>query len=154
MPEPRFEPIGPFDLTRIDQLVAANAISFIVGSPRSRAFSALLLTGGTGFSIWSAAIGDSGGVVAGILFATLIFVLTPLLRSNVRSRDIVISGNSEGLQIETGAVRTLCKRDRLGEARVVARRLLVGIGGNCFLIIPARATTSENLARLLVSIAR
>ena len=144
----RFEPIGPFDMRREDQLVAANVIGFRLGSRKAKFLSYFFLLGGIFLLVSGIFDEDPWVIFAPIAGLMLIFVILPLLRSNERSRRIVISEHRDGLNMETPEVSTTYKWDRLGRAQIISDRLFVMIDGNCGLVIPQRATNRENLERL------
>jgi hypothetical protein len=144
----QLEPIGPFSLGRNDQLAAASLISFSLGSRPTRIWSWVLLVVPVAAAVVIALSGDRTGGLVALLLPAFLFVVAPLLRSNKRSRAIVISASGEGLVLETADVRTTYKWATLGSVRYFRRRLFVMITGNCALVIPERATTPSNLAAL------
>ena len=147
MAHPGFDPIGPFDFRRSDQFVAAVYIGLVLGRGAGKFLSYLILSVSALLLVAGVVLGDFSHIIFGLLFPLMIFVILPALRSNRRNRDIVVTGGVEGLQIETGQVRSIYRWAQVEPVRVFAERLFVMIDANCGLIIPLRATDPENFRR-------
>ena len=152
MRDARFDRIGPFDFRRSDQVIAAIYIGLVIGRGWGKAFSYLVLLISFLVIIGSVATGDWLGVAAGAALLVYVFIIAPALRSNARNRAIVVSDSDEGLQVETEQVRSVYRWDRIKPSRRFAGRLFVMIDKNCGLVIPERATTAENFARLVLAV--
>ena len=143
-----FDPVGPFDLRRSDQVIAAIYIGLIMGRGWAKALSRLALAVSVLVVISGLVFRDVDSILAGLGFPLFIFVIAPALRSNSRNRSIMITCDSEGLAVEIPQVRSVYRWDRIGPSRVFASRLFVMIDKNCGLIIPERATAPENFDKL------
>ena len=144
----QFDQIGPFDFRRSDQIVAALYIGLVIGRGWGKALSYMVLVVSALIILGSLAGGEWVGLIAGVALPAYVFIIAPALRSNARNRGILVSHSDEGLQIETGQVRSIYRWDQIGPSRRFAKRLFVMIDKNCGLVIPERATTGENFVRL------
>lgn len=145
MAEGGFKPIGPFDLSRVDMVVAGNVLGFILGTWKMRLW--------TFFLFGVLLIGFAAGVISKdrtltiyppvLLF--LVFFGGPWLRSTARSKMIVVSEGLDGLQVETSLATTTYRWQHLGKTSIIFSRLFVMIDGNRAIVIPERATTRGNL---------
>ena len=144
----KIDPVGPFDFRRSDQIAAAIYIGFVLGRGFGRFFSYLVVASSLFLTTTGVIFQDIFSVLAGLAFALFVFVVAPALRSNSRNMGIVVTGDSEGLAIETQQVRSVYRWEQMGPSRVFSDRLFVMIDKNCGLVIPKRATDAENFAKL------
>ena len=139
-----FEPIGPFDLRRSDQMVAVTDISFRLGSAGLKLFNLLRYGLFATLAVYFAFDG-TWLLTAAFVFLIILSFFAPLLRSNRLNRAIVVSDSAEGIVVETLRARITYKWATLGPSIIWRRRLVVMITGRIGLVVPLRATTRANL---------
>jgi hypothetical protein len=143
-----FEKIGPYELTRGDNVVAALVVSFVTGARSARWTAAIIILIGVIMSIEGISSGSWWMIAAGPALMIYLFVVMPALRSRKGNRDIFLDYSPEGLVAETNNVRTVYKWAAIRSAKIVGSRLFIMISDNCALVVSNRSTSLANMERL------
>lgn len=144
----RFEPIGPYALTRADLLAASLVISFRAGSRKTK-ITCFTLTIATSV-LFAGAVFTRDYILAGAaaFWLAFIFLIGPVLRPLKDSRDIVLSYDPDGIRADTPKANTLYKWATVERLVRTGPRLFVMINGRCGLVIDERNTTKANINAL------
>jgi hypothetical protein len=149
-----FERIGPYDLTRADLVAASIIIPFVTAAKRVRLTIAIYILAGLLMVVIGIAFDVMVLVGLGIWLILWVFVLAPALRSRKRNKNIYLEYNPEGIVGETPLTRTTYKWSTIGNVRKVGSRLFIMISDNIALVVPERATTPENIDRVVATLSR
>lgn len=147
-----FDRIGPYDLTRGDFVAAAILVSLFTAGKSVRVTLAVYVL--FALAMVALAFVTRTPLLAGIgVFLVLwIFVAVPALRSTKRSRDIYLEYSPQGIVTETPQIRTTYKWATIGRVKKVGSRLFIMITERIALVVPDRATSSDNMERLIATL--
>lgn len=146
-----FERIGPYDLSRRDNVAAAIIISFLIGGRSVRLTALLFLVVGTAMVIWGVIWRTLFLGALGVWLLFWIYLIAPALRSRKRNRHIYLEYSPEGIVGETPQVRTTYKWSTIGSVRKVGSRVFIMITNRIALVVPDRASSPANIDRLVAT---
>ena len=149
-----FDRIGPYDLARGDLVAAAIIVSFLTATTSVRIIATVY--GLLGLAMVVAGLMLELPLFVGLGFFLLLwmFVIAPALRSRKRSKDICLEYSPEGIVAETPDIRTTYKWSTIGNTKKVGSRLFIMITDRHALVVPDRATTPDNMSRLVATVSR
>lgn len=149
-----FEKIGPYELTRSDQVVASLVISFFIGSTSFKIKCSLYVLLGIVLTAIGIAIRDAQITIFGPIFILFIFVVSPALRSTKYGKNLYLEYSPEGIIVDSTKAKTTYKWETIISAKKIGSRLFIMIYEGVALVVSDRSTSRANMDNLMATITR